>query len=348
MSENKIKAGVVGATGYAGAELCRILTGHPGAELTAVSSVSFEGKKLSDIYPSYYQVCEPVCGKQEEVVEQCDVIFAALPHGLSQELAAECDAKGKAFIDLGADFRLESEAEYQEWYGNSFLDPALHEKAVYGLPELFREQIRGKKLIANPGCYTTAVPLALYPALEAGLIEKDGSVADCKSGVTGAGRKMTQNTHYPELNEAFTAYKVAAHRHTPEMEQTLSKAAGAPVKLTFVPHLLPVNRGILATCYARLKPGVTMESLSRVYHERYDKEYFIRLLPEGRVADIKNVWYSNFCDISLRLDSRTGTLVAISAIDNMVKGAAGQAVQNMNLAFGLDETAGLRLFPPAF
>lgn len=348
MSENKIKAGVVGATGYAGAELCRILTGHPDAELTAVSSVSFEGKKLSDIYPSYYQVCEPVCGKQEEVVEQCDVIFAALPHGLSQELAAECDAKGKAFIDLGADFRLESEAEYQEWYGNSFLDPALHEKAVYGLPELFREQIRGKKLIANPGCYTTAVPLALYPALEAGLIEKDGIVADCKSGVTGAGRKMTQNTHYPELNEAFTAYKVAAHRHTPEMEQTLSKAAGAPVKLTFVPHLLPVNRGILATCYARLKPGVTMESLSRVYHERYDGEYFIRLLPEGRVADIKNVWYSNFCDVSLHLDSRTGTLVAISAIDNMVKGAAGQAVQNMNLAFGLDETAGLRLFPPAF
>ena len=348
MSENKIKAGVVGATGYAGAELCRILTGHPGAELTAVSSVSFEGKKLSDIYPSYYQVCEPVCGKQEKVVEQCDVIFAALPHGLSQELAAECDAKGKAFIDLGADFRLESEAEYQEWYGNSFLDPALHEKAVYGLPELFREQIRGKKLIANPGCYTTAVPLALYPALEAGLIEKDGIVADCKSGVTGAGRKMTQNTHYPELNEAFTAYKVAAHRHTPEMEQTLSKAAGAPVKLTFVPHLLPVNRGILATCYARLKPGVTMESLSRVYHERYDGEYFIRLLPEGRVADIKNVWYSNFCDVSLHLDSRTGTLVAISAIDNMVKGAAGQAVQNMNLAFGLDETAGLRLFPPAF
>ena len=348
MSENKIKAGVVGATGYAGAELCRILTGHPGAELTAVSSVSFEGKKLSNIYPSYYQVCEPVCGKQEEVVEQCDVIFAALPHGLSQELAAECDAKGKAFIDLGADFRLESEAEYQEWYGNSFLDPALHEKAVYGLPELFREQIRGKKLIANPGCYTTAVPLALYPALEAGLIEKDGIVADCKSGVTGAGRKMTQNTHYPELNEAFTAYKVAAHRHTPEMEQTLSKAAGVPVKLTFVPHLLPVNRGILATCYARLKPGVTMESLSRVYHERYDGEYFVRLLPEGRVADIKNVWYSNFCDVSLHLDSRTGTLVASSAIDNMVKGAAGQAVQNMNLAFGLDETAGLRLFPPAF
>ena len=343
-----IKAGVVGATGYAGAELCRLLTGHPGAELAAVSSVSFEGKALWEVYPSYYQVCGPVCGTQEQVVEQCDVVFAALPHGLSQELAAECARKGRVFIDLGADFRLESEEEYQEWYGGGFLDRELHQRAVYGLPELFREKIRGQRLIANPGCYTTAVPLALYPALEAGLIEKDGIVADCKSSVTGAGRKMTQNTHYPELNEAFTAYKVAAHRHTPEMEQTLSKAAGAPVRLTFVPHLLPVNRGILATCYARVKPGVTLEQLEETYRERYGGEYFIRLLPKGRVADIKNVWYSNFCDISLHLDKRTSTFIAISAIDNMVKGAAGQAVQNMNLAFGLEETAGLKLFPPAF
>ena len=333
-----IKAGVVGATGYAGAELCRLLTGHPGAELAAVSSVSFEGKALWEVYPSYYQVCGPVCGTQEQVVEQCDVVFAALPHGLSQELAAECARKGRAFIDLGADFRLESEEEYQEWYGGGFLDRELHQRAVYGLPELFREKIRGQRLIANPGCYTTAVPLALYPALEAGLIEKDGIVADCKSGVTGAGRKMTQNTHYPELN----------HRHTPEMEQTLSKAAGAPVRLTFVPHLLPVNRGILATCYARVRPGVTLEQLEETYRERYGGEYFIRLLPKGRVADIKNVWYSNFCDISLHLDKRTSTFIAISAIDNMVKGAAGQAVQNMNLAFGLEETAGLKLFPPAF
>ncbi len=343
-----IKAGVVGATGYAGAELCRLLTGHPGAKLAAVSSVSFEGKALWEVYPSYYQVCGPVCGTQEQVVEQCDVVFAALPHGLSQELAAECARKGRVFIDLGADFRLESEEEYQEWYGGGFLDRELHQRAVYGLPELFREKIRGQRLIANPGCYTTAVPLALYPALEAGLIEKDGIVADCKSGVTGAGRKMTQNTHYPELNEAFTAYKVAAHRHTPEMEQTLSKAAGAPVRLTFVPHLLPVNRGILATCYARVRPGVTLEQLEETYRERYGGEYFIRLLPKGRVADIKNVWYSNFCDISLHLDKRTSTFIAISAIDNMVKGAAGQAVQNMNLAFGLEETAGLKLFPPAF
>ena len=344
----KIKAGIVGATGYAGAELVRILLGHPQAEIAAISSVSFEGKALSDVYPAYYHLCDMVCGTQEDVVEKSDVIFAALPHGLSQELAAECDQKGKVFIDLGADFRLEDEADYQEWYGGKFLNQELHEKSVYALPELFREQIKGKKIIANPGCYTTAVPLALAPAVKNGLVETDGIVADCKSGVTGAGRKPAQNNHYPELNEGFSAYKVAAHRHTPEMEQTLSHVAGKKLKLTFVPHLLPINRGILATCYARLKPGVTKEQLRAAYEEMYRGEYFIRLLPEGRVADVKNVRCSNFCDISLHVDARTGTLVAISAIDNMVKGAAGQAIQNMNLAFGIEETAGLKLVPPAF
>lgn len=343
-----IRAGVVGATGYAGAELVRLLSGHPQVELAAISSVSFEGQALSEVYSAYYRLCDMVCGTQAEVVEKSDVVFAALPHGLSQELAAECDKKGKVFIDLGADFRLENEDDYKEWYKNTYIHPQLHKAAVYGLPELFREQIRGKKIIANPGCYTTAVPLALAPALKNGLIEKQGIIADCKSGVTGAGRKLTQNTHYAELNEGFTAYKVACHRHTPEMEQSLSHVAGEQIKLTFVPHLLPVNRGILATCYARLKDGVTMEQLLNAYHAQYDKEYFVRLLPQGRVADIKNVRYSNFCDISLHIDSRTNTFVAISAIDNMVKGAAGQAIQNMNLAFNLDETTGLKLFPPAF
>ena len=344
----KIKVGVVGATGYAGAEICRLIAGHPAAELAAISSVSFEGQALSDVYPAYREMCDLVCTTQEAVVEKSDVIFAALPHGLSQELAAECDKKGKAFIDLGADFRLKSEEEYTEWYGGTFTDKALHEKAVYGLPELFREEIKKTKLVANPGCYTTAVPLALVPALEAGLIESDGIIADCKSGVTGAGRKPTQGNHYPELNESFTAYKVAAHRHTPEIEQTLSKMVGSPLKVTFVPHLLPINRGILATCYAKLKPGVTEDQLWEAYHARYDGEYFVRLLEKGQVANVKNVRYSNFCDVSLFVDSRTGTFIAISAIDNMVKGAAGQAIQNMNLSFGLEETAGLTIVPPAF
>lgn len=344
----KIKVGVVGATGYAGAELCRLVLGHPQAELAAISSVSFEGQALSEVYPAYYHMCDMTCGTQAEVLEKSDVIFAALPHGLSQELASECMAAGKVFIDLGADFRLESEELYTQWYGGTFADKALHEQAVYGLPELFREKIRGKRLIANPGCYTTAVPLALAPALEKGLIRPDGIIADCKSGVTGAGRKPTQGNHYPELNEGFTAYKMASHRHTPEMEQTLSHVAGQEIKLTFVPHLLPVNRGILATCYAKLTPGVTMDQLWEAYEACYAGEYFIRLLPRGQAANIKNVRCTNFCDISLFADERTGTFVAISAIDNMVKGAAGQAIQNMNLAFGIEETAGLKLVPPAF
>lgn len=344
----KIKVGVVGATGYAGSEICRLILGHPQAELTAISSVSFEGMELSQVYPAYYQICDMVCGTQEEVVEKSDVIFAALPHGLSQELGAQCYALGKTFIDMGADFRLESEAEYKEWYGGEYQDKALHQEAVYGLPEFFRENIKGKKLIANPGCYTTAVPLALVPALEAGFIETTGIIADCKSGVTGAGRKPTQSNHYPELNESFTAYKVANHRHTPEIEQTLSKIAGEKLKLTFVPHLLPINRGILATCYAKLKPGVTEEQLWEVYHARYDGEFFVRLLPKGQVANVKNVRYTNYCDVSLFVDNRTGTFIAVSAIDNMVKGAAGQAIQNMNLSFGLEETTGLKLVPPAF
>lgn len=343
-----IQAGIVGATGYAGAELVRLLSGHPNVQLAAISSVSFEGRAISDVYPAYYQLCDLVCTTQQEVLQKSDVVFAALPHGLSQELAQQCAEAGKAFIDLGADFRLEDEAVYQKWYGGTFLDVELHKQAVYGLPELFRANIKGKKLISNPGCYTTAVPLALAPAVKNGLVELSGIIADCKSGVTGAGRKPSQNTHYPELNEGFSAYKVAAHRHTPEMEQTLSKVAETSVQVTFVPHLLPVNRGILATCYAKLKLGVTQERLRSAYEAMYGPEFFVRLLPQGRTADIKNVRYSNFCDISLHVDESTGTLIAISAIDNLGKGAAGQAVQNMNLIFGLDETAGLTALPPAF
>ncbi len=344
----KIRAGVIGATGYAGAELCRILSGHPQAELAAISSVSFTGQPLSDVYPAYFGLCDMPCGTEEDVIAASDVIFAALPHGLSQETAKKCHDAGKVFIDLGADFRLESAEEYEQWYQNKFIYPELHAEAVYGLPELFRDQIRGKRLIANPGCYTTAVPLALAPALRAGMIEKEGIIADCKSGVTGAGRKMTQDTHYPELNEGMHAYKVAGHRHTPEIEQSLRRVCGEPVRIVFTPHLLPVNRGILATCYARLKPGVTLEELRGLYAAAYENEYFVHVLPQGREADIHDVRYSNFCEISLHVDTRTNTFIAISAIDNMVKGAAGQAVQNMNLAFDIEETAGLTAWPPAF
>lgn len=344
-----INVGIVGATGYAGAELVRLIFAHPQAKVSAISSVSFQGQKISQVYPAYFKQNDMECETQSQVVEKSDVIFAALPHGLSQELAEECVSKGKAFIDLGADFRLESEDEYEQWYGGKFLDKQLHKQAVYGLPELFRENIKkGQKIIANPGCYTTCSPLAIAPAVKYGLVETKGIICDCKSGVTGAGRKPTQGNHYPELNEGFHAYKVASHRHTPEIEQTLSKLSGEKVVVTFVPHLLPVNRGILATCYADIKEGVSFEQIRQVYEEFYKDEYFVRLLPDGMNADIHNVKYSNFCDISLHHDKRANKLIACGAIDNMVKGAAGQAIQNMNIIFGLDEKTGLDIVPPAF
>lgn len=343
-----IHVGIVGATGYAGCELVRLLAAHPEAEVTAISSVSFEGKKISDVYPSYIYLNDMVCESAAEVVGKSDVVFAALPHGLSQELAAECKENNVKFIDLGADFRLESEDEYNEWYGGTFLDKKLHEESVYGLPEFFREEIKGKSIIANPGCYTTCSPLALAPAVVNGLIEMKGIICNCASGVTGAGRKPNQGNHYPELNEGFHAYKVACHRHTPEIEQTLSRLSGEKVTLTFVPHLLPVNRGILATCYADVKDGVTYNDLRKAYEEYYKDEYFVRVLPEGMCADIHNIKYSNFCDISVHFDGRAKKLVACAAIDNMVKGAAGQAIQNMNIIFGLDEKTGLDIVPPAF
>ena len=342
----KIKAGIVGATGYAGAELVSLLTAHPEAEISAISSVSFEGDKLSDVYPSYTFLNDMICENQDAVVEKSDVIFAALPHGLSQELAAKCIDAGKAFIDLGADFRLESEEEYTEWYGGTFLDKKLHEQAVYGLPEFFRDKINGKKLVANPGCYTTCSPLAIAPAIVNGLVSTKGIICDCKSGVTGAGRKPNQGNHYPELNEGFHAYKVASHRHTPEIEQTLSKLSGEKVIITFVPHLLPVNRGILATVYADIKDGVTFEQIRKAYEDFYKDEFFVRLLDDGKCADIHNIKYSNFCDVSIHHDKRANKLVACAAIDNMVKGAAGQAIQNMNIIFGLDEKTGLVIVPP--
>ena len=343
-----IQAGIIGATGYAGVELVRILLRHPQVKLAAVSSVSFEGKALEEVYPNLLGLCGLKCVSAEEAVEKSDVIFAALPHGLSQETAAACAAAGKKFIDLGADFRLDDPEDYRKWYGCEVLYPELHERAVYGLPELFREDVKKTDIIGNPGCYPTSVALGLAPALRAGMIETQGIVVDAKSGTTGAGRKPAQNTHFPDCNEAFSAYKVASHRHTPEIEQTLSVLAGEKATITFVPHLLPVNRGILSTIYARLKSGVTLEQVRAAYERAYADEVFVRLMPEGAAVNISHVRCSNFCDIQLYADEHTGLLIVTSVIDNMVKGAAGQAVQNMNLLFGLEETAGLDMIPPAF
>lgn len=345
---HQIKAAIVGVTGYAGVELLRLLYTHPSVTISAMSSVSFEGLPISDIYPSLKNICDNVCGNADNICETSDVIFACLPHGLSQDLAAQCCKNGKVFIDLGADFRLSDEKEYTQWYGGAFSDAALHRTAVYAIPELFRQAVKGSKLIANPGCYPTSIGLGLYPALSNNLIEPCGIIIDSKSGVTGAGRSLSQTTHFPDCNEAFSPYKVATHRHTPEIEQTLSVAAGQPVKVTFVPHLLPVNRGILSTMYARIKNSVSPANIRDAYKEAYGNEVFIRLLDDGSIANLRNVKYSNYCDISLHIDKRTHTLIVVSAIDNMVKGAAGQAIQNMNIVFGLPEQTGLDLIPPSF
>lgn len=343
-----IKVGIIGATGYAGAELVRILLSHPSAELAALGSKSFEGKKLSEVYPSYRGLCDIECADNNEVIEKSDVVFAALPHGLSQDFAKECSNKNKVFIDIGADFRLEKEEDYKEWYGLEYRYPELHSRAVYGLPELFRENIKTSRIIANPGCYPTSIGLGLYPALKNGLVSADGIIIDSKSGTTGAGRGLAQNTHFPDCNEGFAPYKIASHRHTPEIEQTLSRAAGKPVRITFVPHLLPINRGIVSTMYLKVADGVSFESIRRAYEEFYKNEEFVRLLPDGGIAGLKYVKETNLCDISLHPDRRTNTLIIVSAIDNMVKGAAGQAIQNMNIIFGLAESTGLKLIPPAF
>jgi len=342
------KVSIIGATGYAGAELVRLLMMHPHAEIVSISSHSFEGSPLSEIYPAFGQLNAMICDNQTEAVNAADIVFAALPHGLSEGLAQECFEKGKIFIDLGADFRFYDEKKYKEWYGLDYKHTEVHNQAVYALPELFRDKIKGKKIIGNPGCYPTSAALALAPAIKNNLISSTGIIADSKSGVTGAGRGLTQATHFPDCNEAFGPYKVASHRHTPEIEQTLGELFEEKVTITFVPHLLPVNRGILTTAYARLEKDLTEDDIHKIYVDFYKDEYFVRVLPKGLTANIKTIKCSNFCDISVHLDARTNTLITVSAIDNMVKGAAGQAVQNMNILLGLDEKIGLEYVPPAF
>jgi N-acetyl-gamma-glutamyl-phosphate reductase len=347
MKNKKIKVGIVGATGYAGAELVRLLSHHPFAEISVLSSVSFEGKKIHEIYPNLSGVCELPLESAEEVPTLCDVLFAALPHGLSEPLAEACQKKNTLLIDLGADFRLHDEAQYTEWYQKSYAYPELHKKALYCIPELHRGQMNDSiSVIANPGCYPTSISLGLAPALKNHLIETDNIIIDSKSGVTGAGRGLTQGTHFPENNEAFSAYKAGVHRHTPEIEQTLSELADTKIKVVFVPHLLPVNRGIESTIYAKMT--ASFDEIKEMYRKFYQSEYFVRIQPDGCYANIKNVRMSNFCDISLHQDKHTNTLIISSVIDNMFKGAAGQAIQNMNLRMGLDEKSGIDAIPPAF
>lgn len=343
-----IKAGIIGASGYAGVELLRLLLNHEDVEVVAISSQSYLNQELSNLYPSFYQVYQ---GKFEEdytVIEKSDIIFASLPHGLSEKYAKICDEKKKKFIDLGADFRLDCEDDYKEWYGLDYQEKDLHHKQVYGLSEVNREKIKNATLIGNPGCYPTSITLGLYPLLKEKMNATTHLMIDSKSGTTGAGKSLSETTHFSRCNESFHPYKVGVHRHTPEIEQELSKMYGNKMNITFIPHLLPVNRGIISTICIPLKEDVSFEDVVYTYHQYYDKEYFVRVLKEGYVADLKYVKYSNFCDISLHYDKRNHTLIVVSTIDNMVKGAAGQAIQNMNIMYGIEETKGLKFIGPSF
>lgn len=343
-----IKAGIIGATGYAGAELARLLLSHPNVTLTAVSSVSYEGKPLSEIYPNFAEVSDLMLENENAVIEKCEVVFASLPHGLSEPIAKKCVEKGRTFIDLGADFRLYDESDYKEWYGLSYQEKELHDLAVYCIPELDRQKAKGAKIIANPGCYVTCASLGAAPLVKSGLADLKHIIVDAKSGVTGAGRGLSLTSHYPECNEAFSPYKIASHRHTPEIEQNLSALAGEKVLLTFVPHLLPVNRGIVSTIYIDVKQTLSAEVIHKMYMDFYQEEEFVTVLPLGSIVNLKNVRCTNNCQISVHYDKRTDRAIIVSAIDNMVKGAAGQAIQNMNLALELPEDAGLKLVAPIF
>ncbi len=345
---NKVKVGIIGATGYAGVELLRLLLNHKNVEVCAISSISFEGQKISEVYSSLYNICDEILTNEDEVIEKSDVIFASLPHGICEALAKKCVDKNKYFIDLGADFRFENEEDYKQWYSLEYKHPELHEISCYCIPELHRDNISDAKIIGNPGCYPTSIGLGLAPALKAGIAKLETVIIDAKSGVTGAGRGLAQNTHYPDCNEAFSPYKVANHRHTPEIEKTLKALSGEEVKITFVPHLLPVNRGIVSTIYVSLSKEISIEEINTIYSDFYKNEKFVRVLKNGNVANLRDVKYSNYCDISVHKDERTNRLIVVSTIDNMVKGAAGQAIQNMNLLMGLDERDGLDIIPPSF
>ncbi|WP_027626086.1 N-acetyl-gamma-glutamyl-phosphate reductase [Clostridium lundense] len=339
-----ITAGILGATGYAGQQLVWFLHKHPKVELKFMCSHNYAGSKFSDIYNNYSNFIQNKCISLEECeckLNQIDVLFIALPNGSSFNIVKKALLNNIKVIDLGADYRLNSAEVYKEWYGIEHNAKNLLKESVYGLPEIYREKIKTSNLIANPGCYTTASILAVYPLLKEGLIDTNSIIIDGKSGISGAGRALKTNSLFCECNESVKAYGVAEHRHTPEIEQQLSAAAKKEVILTFTPHLIPMNRGILATCYANLKTYISEEDLYNLYNSFYGNEYFIRILKN--LPDTRNVRGSNLCDIAIRIDKRTNKIIVISAIDNLIKGAAGQAIQNMNIMFGIDEKEGLDL-----
>ena len=347
-----IKAGIIGATGYAGNELVRILMGHKEVEIKWYGSRSYIDKKYAEVYQNMFQIVDDVCldDNMEELAEQVDVIFTATPQGFLAGVLTEEILKKTKIIDLSADFRIKDVAVYEKWYGIEHKSPQFIEEAVYGLCEINRDKVKGARLIANPGCYTTCSILTAYPRVKEGLIDPDTLIVDAKSGTSGAGRGAKLPNLFCEVNENMKAYGVTSHRHTPEIEEQLGYAAGKEVMINFTPHLVPMNRGILATEYATLKRKSdgslpSYEEVKAVYDKYYAKETFVRVLEKDVLPETKWVEGSNYVDINFKIDGRTGRVVMMGALDNLVKGAAGQAVQNMNLLFGFDETEGLKLVP---
>ncbi len=341
-----VKIGVIGATGYAGAELVRILSGHPKAKITLITSRQYSGMRFDKIFPSMEGHVDLICEElsAESMCKRADIFFLSLPHKIPMAIAPVLLNSGKKVIDLSADFRFRNPAVYETHYQNHTAKDLL-EKAVYGLCEVYREKIKKAVLVGNPGCYPTSALLLLLPLLKAGLIDGKNIIVDSKSGVSGAGRSLSISSHFCEANESFKAYKVASHRHNPEIEETLSIETGENIKITFVPHLVPMTRGMLTTIYARPGKNTTPGDIGGCLSSFYSGRPFVRICDGNRLPDTMHVRGTNYCDIGFRMDKRTNHLILISAIDNLVKGASGQAVQNMNIMMGFDETAGLMQVP---
>jgi len=341
-----VRVGIYGASGYTGQELLRLLSRHPEVEVTALTSRKYKGQRVDQVYPVFQKIAGQtmIDASPEEVASLCEVVFLAVPHGEAMASAPVFLDRGVKVIDLSADFRLRRVDVYEKWYQKHRASHLLP-RAVYGLPELYREEIRRMNLIANPGCYPTSAILGLAPLLRAKKVRLDSIIIDSKSGTSGAGRDLQLGSLFCEVNEGFKAYKVAAHRHTPEIEQELSVLAGVEVRVSFVPHLIPVNRGILSTIYGTLDSPLSASELNGLYQAFYENEYFVRVCQPGIFPNISSVRGSNFCDIGLAVEEKTGRVIIVSVIDNLIKGAAGQAIQNMNLLLGLPETTALDLVP---
>jgi N-acetyl-gamma-glutamyl-phosphate reductase len=345
MADNKLRVAILGASGYTGAELVRLLSRHPHVAMVALTADRQAGKPASEVFPHLGLSDLPMLTKIDDVDwKGVDFVFCCLPHGLTQEVIARLPAHLK-IVDLSADFRLSNIADYATWYGHEHHAPGLQKEAVYGLTEIKRDAVRQARLVANPGCYPTAAQLPLIPLIEGKLIDADDIIIDAKSGVSGAGRDAKLGSLYSEVTEGIHAYGIAGHRHAPEIEQGLSEAAGKPIIVNFTPHLVPMSRGILASIYVKMKPGVTVDKLRAAIAGRYKDEYFIRVLPNGAAPATRHVRGSNFCIMSVHADRVPGRAIVMAVEDNLVKGASGQAVQNMNVMAGFPEETALEQLP---